>query len=184
MIDPDRNILGEIFSQVEVKGKKSSHILCTLDDFNFDKNTKFVDILTRVHIDYKFLSKSDVLATMHPTSQLKDVEASPVRSLECFFHLYHFSNLHYIKFTTTVLSELPEPLDKMRCLNDVLTKIFNSQFKNYNINSTTLNNLSIPNRFDENKELNTKHKTYNKIIYYCADKKLGWMGNDHEISFK
>ena len=184
MNEPDRNVLGVIFAQVEVKKKKSSYILCALEDVEFDKNTKFIDVLMKVNADDNFLSKYDVIATMHPSSQLKDAEASPVRNLTKLVHLYHFPNSRYVRFTATLLSELPEPPEKRRCLNHVLTSNLNSQFKFYNVNSPALCNLSVPNKFAENKELNAKHQTYNKLIEYFTDKKLGWMGNEHESSFK
>lgn len=51
----DRNVIGVIFAQVEVKDKKSSHILCALEDIEFDKNTKFIDVLTKLNVDSNFL---------------------------------------------------------------------------------------------------------------------------------
>lgn len=94
---------------------------------------------------------------MHPSSQLKDTEAAPVKTLQKFVHLYHFPNSSFVKFTATLFSELPESAAKKRCLNEVLTTNLNSQYKIYNINSPALNNLSLPHKFADNKELNAKH---------------------------
>ena len=178
--DTDRNVIGVIFCQVQVKNEKSSHILCPLEDLEFDMNTKFQDIFSKLHQDKDFLSKYDVIATIYPNSQLKDSEASPVRSLEKFVHFYHSPSSRYVKFTATLLSEVHEPPQKRRCINDVLTSNLHSQFKS----NSALNNLLNPTRFDENKELNAKHKTYNRLIDHFNEKCLGWMENEHESNFK
>ena len=57
MIDLYRNILVGKFSQVEVRSKKSSRILCTLEDDDFDQNTKCIDVLNRVNEDEKLMPK-------------------------------------------------------------------------------------------------------------------------------
>ena len=57
MNEPGRNVLGVIFDQVEVNKKKSSYILCALEDVEFDKNTKFIDVLMKEKADDNFLSK-------------------------------------------------------------------------------------------------------------------------------
>ena len=166
----DRNVIGIVFAQVVVKDKKSSHVLCALEDVEFDKNTKFIDVFTKLNVDSNFLSKYHVSATLHPSSHLKDTEAAPVKTLEKFVHLYHFQRFPFIKFTATLLSELSEPPAKKRCLNEVLTTNLNSQYSLYNVCFPTLKNLSLPRKFAENKELNAKHKTYNKLIDYFTEK--------------
>ena len=184
MNEIDRNILGITFAQVEVMTDKSRHILCRLEDFEFDRNTILEDILRKMHDDDKLCLEYDVVVTMHSSSQLKDCEASPVKSLEKFVHLYHAPNLRYIKFTATPKSEVPAPPQKRRCINSVLTHNLNSHFTMYNPNSTASNNLLLPNKFDENKELNAKHKIYNNLLQHFGVKKLGWMENEHESTFR
>ena len=156
MNEIDRNILGITFAQVELMTDKSRHILCRLEDFEFDRNTRFEDILRKMHEDDKFRLEYNVVATMHSSSQLKDCEASPVKSLEKLVHLYHAPNLRYIKFTATLKSEVPAPPRKKRCVNSVLTHNLNSHFRMYNPNSTAPNNLLLPKKFDENKRTQCK----------------------------
>ena len=61
----DRNVIGIVFAQVIVKDKKSSHVLCALEGVEFDKNTKFIDVFTKLNVDSNFLPKYHVMCQQY-----------------------------------------------------------------------------------------------------------------------